>query len=170
MNRHRLAALLMALMALAVCACAGVKPKSPPPPVVSPINAQTFPLAVTSGSGLALVLFYNDGYPQSREMMGRFQHLAAAFKGKAGFYSFSWDLNAPGGDYRLEMLPTLVMYRDGREVDRMRGIPSEAGFLDTLDDDLELWMLRTGLGLSQDMYHGSFSYRFNNTSRLNAGF
>lgn len=168
MKRHHVAALLMALAALGLCACAGVKPKSPPPPDVIQLDAQSFSWEITSSSGLALVLFHNDRFPQSREMFGRLNSLAAKYKGKAKFCSFSWDVGADTSVYNLEMLPTLVMYRDGREVDRMRGIPSERDFQDNLADDLELWLLKTGMGLERGGFYGDFTYRFNNTSRLGA--
>jgi thioredoxin-like negative regulator of GroEL len=168
MKRHHVAALLMALAALGLCACAGVKPKSPPPPDVAQLDAQSFSREIHSGSGLALVLFYNDAFPQSREMVSRLNTLAAKYKGKARCYSFFWELDSDSSAYKLEMLPTLVMYKDGKEVDRMRGIPSERAFQESLGDDLELWLLRTGMGLSRDQYHGDFIYRFNNTSRLGA--
>lgn len=168
MKRHHVAAFLMALAALGLCACAGVKPKSPPPPDVIPLDAQSYSWEITSSSGLALVLFHNDRFPQSREMQDRLNLLAAKYKGKARFYSYSWELGSDTSAYNLEMLPTLVMYRDGREVDRMRGIPSERGFQDNLADDLELWLLNTGMSLSRGEFYGDFTYRFNNTSRLGA--
>ncbi|MBI4803701.1 MAG: hypothetical protein HY795_00530 [Desulfovibrio sp.] len=168
MKRHHVAAFLMALAAFGLCACAGVKPKSPPPPDVVKLDAQSFSREIRSGSGLALVLFYNDRFPQSREMQGRLDSLAAKYKGKAMFGSFFWELDSDGSAYKLEMLPTLVMYRDGKEVDRMRGIPSERAFQESLGDDLELWLLKTGLSLSRNQYYGDFTYRFNNTSRLGA--
>jgi len=168
MKRHHVAALLMALAAFGLCACAGVKPKSPPPPDVAQLDAQSFSREIRSGSGLALVLFYNDRFPQSREMLSRLDTLAAKYKGKVKFCSFFWELDSDSSAYNLEMLPTLVMYRDGKEVDRMRGIPSERAFQDSLADDLELWLLRTGMGLARDGFYGNYTYRFNNTSRLGA--
>lgn len=168
MKAYRVAALLLALTALGLCACAGGKRKAPPPPDVAQVNAQSFAAEVGAGSGLVLVLFQNDTYPQSREMVGRLDLLAGKYKGKAKFLSFFWDMEGDAQAYGLEMLPTLVMYRDGREVDRMRGVPAERDFKETLDDDLELWLLKTGMNLTRGKYYGDFSYRFNNTSRLAA--
>jgi thioredoxin-like negative regulator of GroEL len=167
MKRHHLAALVMALASLGMCACAGVKPKSPPPDVAQ-LDAQSFPLEISTRQGLALVLFENENFPQSREMLARLDELAGKYKAKARFYTFFWETGADTKPYGLDMLPTLVMYQNGREVDRMRGIPSERQALEGLSDDLELWLLRTGLSLSRDEYHGQFTYRFNNTSRLGA--
>jgi hypothetical protein len=59
------------------------------------------------------------------------------------------------------------MYRDGYEVDRMRGIPDDARAMAALNDDLELWILRTGLKLTQDpKFQASFDYRFKNGVKL----
>jgi thioredoxin-like negative regulator of GroEL len=159
---------LLAVCALcALCACAK---KAQAPPDVIPITAQTFTYEVLRQPGVTLVLFYTADSPQSREMQQRLDWLSTAYKGQLKFCAFAWDTSADPAPYRLEMLPSLVMYRDGWEIDRMRGIPATLEQLRGLNDDLELWVLRTGLQRTSDArFQAQFSYRFNNDNRLEAG-
>lgn len=161
-----LTGLLAACVVCALCACAK-KPVAPPD--IIPVSAQNFDLEVLRQPGVTLVLFHTDAW-QSQEMYRRLQWLSENYRGQLKFCAFAWNMADDPSPYRLEMLPTLVMYRDGWEVDRMRGIPSGQEAMHGLADDLELWVLRTGLQLTDDpRFQATFSYRFNNTSRLVPG-
>jgi thioredoxin-like negative regulator of GroEL len=167
---HRKRALLPALTAvLAACllmSCARA-PKTPPPPDIVAVNAGNYSSEVIRQPGVTLVLFHNLEAWQSQDMYQRLAFLSQTYKGRLKFCAFAWDTAADPAPYRLEMLPTLVMYRDGYEVDRMRGIPDNATAMAALNDDLELWILRTGLKLTQDpTFQAAFSYRFKNGVRL----
>ncbi len=167
--RHPKRALLHLLIAacavVALSGCARPKPQAPPDIIA--VGDQNYASEVIAQPGVTLVLFSNAEAWQSRELSRRYAWLAETYRGRLKFCSFAWDLAADPAPYRLEMLPTLVMYRDGYEVDRMRGIPDTQDGLRTLNDDLELWVLRTGLGLTQDpTFQGRFLYMFHNTARL----
>lgn len=150
-----------------LCACAR---KGPEPPDIVQVNAGNFSQEVLRGPGLVLVLFHNPEAAQSREMYQRLSGLAQSYKGQLKFCAFAWDASVDPEPYRLEMLPTLVMYRDGWEIDRMRGIPATIEERRGLSDDLELWLLRTGLGRTSDpRFQAQFSYRFNNGPTLQVG-
>lgn len=164
MNFRHVSLLAIACAALLLAGCAA-KQRPSQPPLVTAVDANTYPLEAL-GPGLHLVLFYNGQFPQSQDMLTRLNQLAGKYKGKAHFASFLWDLSADTGPYGLELLPTLVMLRDGREVDRMRGMPPGAEARAVLDDDLELWLIKTGLGLKLDRFRADYQYRFNNSSRL----
>jgi hypothetical protein len=164
MTIHHVPLFAIACAALIFAGCAA-KQRPAAPPLVTAVDANTYPLEAL-GPGLRLVLFHNDQFPQSRDMLDRVSQLAGKYKDKAHFASFFWDLSADTGPYNLELLPTLVMFRDGREVDRMRGTPPGAEAQAVLDDDLELWLIKTGLGLKLDRFRADFQYRFNNSSRL----
>ncbi|OLN30387.1 hypothetical protein DVDV_0587 [Desulfovibrio sp. DV] len=150
-----------------LCACAR---KAPPPPDIMPVTAETFAEAVLRQPGLTLLLFYNADSPQSRELYDLLGWLSQSYKGQLRFCAFPWDAGADPAPYRLEMLPSLVMYRDGWEIDRMRGVPDSAEARRALPDDLELWVLGTGLERTDDpRFQARFSYRFNNGYTLEAG-
>lgn len=150
-----------------LCACAR---KAPPPPDIVPVTAQTFAEEVLRQPGPTLLLFYNADAPQSREMYNLLGWLSQSYKGQLRFCAFAWDPSADPTPYRLEMLPSLVMYRDGWEIDRMRGVPDSVDAQRALASDLELWVLRTGLKRTDDpRFQAQFSYRFNNTPTLQAG-
>ncbi len=164
-KRALLHVLIAACAVVALSGCARPKPQAPPDIVA--VNDQNFSSEVIAQSGVTLVLFSNVEAWQSQEMSRRFSWLLESYRGRLKFCTFAWDLTADPAPYRLEMLPTLVMYRDGYEVDRMRGIPDTQDGLRTLNDDLELWVLRTGLRLTKDpVYQAQFLYLFKNTARL----
>jgi len=167
---HRKRALLATLVAvpavLSLAACAK-QPKTQAPPDITPVNAGSFSSEVVGQPGVTLVLFHNLEAWQSQDMYQRFSWLSQSYRGRLKFCAFAWDMTADPAPYHLEMLPTLVMYRDGYEVDRMRGIPDDSQALAALNDDLELWILRTGLKLTQDpTFQAAFDYRFKNGVRL----
>lgn len=150
-----------------LCACAR---KAPPPPDIVPVTAETFTEEVLRQPGTTLLLFYTSDSPQSRKMYNLLSWLSQNYKGQLRFCAFAWDTSADPTPYRLEMLPSLVMYRDGWEIDRMRGVPDSSSGQRNLPDDLELWVLRTGLQRTDDpRFQAQFSYRFNNTATLEAG-
>lgn len=167
--RHHTRPTLSAMIAvLAVCllaACARA-PKTQPPDIVA-VNAENYSAEVLRQPGVTVLLFHNLEAWQSQDMYQRVSWLAATYKGKLKFCTFAWDMAADPAPYRLEILPTLVMYRNGYEVDRMRGIPDDARAMAALNDDLELWILRTGLKLTQDpKFQAAFDYRFKNGTKL----
>ncbi|QLA14662.1 thioredoxin family protein [Desulfolutivibrio sulfoxidireducens] len=168
MNHPKRALLLVLLAACAVVVLSGcARPKTQAPPDIIAVGDQSFASEVIAQPGVTLVLFSNAEAWQSQEMSRRYSWLADAYRGRLKFCSFAWDLAADPAPYRLEILPTLVMYRDGYEVDRMRGIPDTTDGLRTLNDDLELWVLRTGLQLMQDpKFQARFVYQFHNTASL----
>jgi thiol-disulfide isomerase/thioredoxin len=159
---------LIAVCALCcLCACAR---KAQAPPDIIPVTAANYTEEVLRQPGVTLVLFQTPDAPQSREMYSHLSWLSQAYKGQLKFCAFAWDVSADPAPYRLEMLPTLVMYRDGWEIDRMRGVPTTMDARRGLNDDLELWVLRTGLQRTYDpRFQAQFSYRFDNTNMLAAG-
>lgn len=150
-----------------LCACAQ---KQAPPPDIVTVTAENYSAEVLRQPGLTLLLFHNPEAPQSREMYKLLGWLAQTYKGQLKFCAFAWDTSADPTPYRLEMLPTLVMYRDGWELDRMRGVPDSLEARRGLAADLELWLLRTGFNRTSDpRFQAQFSYRFNNGYTLQVG-
>lgn len=162
---------LLGLIAVcAMCLLGACAPKRPAPPDIVSVNAGTFLAEVARQPGVTLLLFHNPDAPQSQEMYRLLGWLSQAYKGQLKFCAYAWDTTADPTPYRLEMLPTLVMYRDGWEIDRMRGIPATPEERRTLHEDLELWVLRTGLERTYDpRFLAQFSYRFDNGNTLQIG-
>lgn len=167
--RRAHALLTLAVLALFLApACAPKKAaETPPPRMVSVIQA-TYKAEVLDSRGLTLVLFHNDKFRQAVDMRQRYETFAEKFYGKAKFCEFTWKADGDTKPYRLETLPTVVMYRDGQEVDRIKGLPTGRAELAAFNDDVELWLLKTGLGLSTGSYQADYKYRFNNGYKLSS--
>ncbi len=130
------------------------------------VNLADYNSTVLDHKGYALVLFYNEQYWQSQDMEKRFDYFSQKYSRKFSSFKFRWDVNSDGSKYRLEMLPTVILYHDGLEIDRIKGIPeTEKDRLDW-DNDINLWLLKNVLGAKGDDFAADYSYRFNNSPRL----
>jgi len=65
------------------------------------------------------------------------------------------------------MLPTVVLYKGGVEIDRIRGIPPDENGLMKFNDDIDLWMKKNVMELDGGQYLGKFRYLFANGYTLN---
>ncbi len=115
-----------------------------------------------------MVVFSDDRLWQSQYMLNRFEDFARTFQGDIAFYRYPWtgDVDAP---VSIELIPTAVLYRDGVEIDRIKGVPDTDAEKLTWKDDIELWLLKTALRLSSGDYAGSFVFRFDNSAKLQVG-
>lgn len=132
------------------------------PAYVLRIYDSTFHQEVANFDGAAVVLFYNDNFWQSKDMEKRIQRLAEKYYGKVKFCKFFWQVDADTRPYGLEMLPTVVLYENGSEVDRIKGIPPDKSLLAKFDGDIELWLLKNALHLQGDEYSADYRYLFKN--------
>ncbi|MDM8555206.1 thioredoxin domain-containing protein [Desulfococcaceae bacterium HSG7] len=151
------------------CACSTTpetKIKALYPAGIVKLNNSNFVKEVKFFDGPALVLFYNKQYWQSKDMEKRFNFFAKKFGSYAKFCKFHWDINADSTPYKLEMLPTVVLYKNGAEFDRIRGINPDAKARAKLNDDMELWIMKNALELKGSKYNAAFRYLFNNTYTL----
>lgn len=165
--RRVYAVLILAVLALALApGCAPKKASETPPPRMVSVTQPTYKAEVLDSKGLTLVLFHNEKFRQAVDMRQRYEGLADKFYGKAKFCEFTWKSDGDTKPYRLETLPTVVMYRDGQEVDRIKGLPTGRAELAAFNDDMELWLLKTGLGMSTGAYQADYKYRFNNGHKL----
>ncbi|MFZ2630446.1 MAG: thioredoxin domain-containing protein [Desulfosalsimonadaceae bacterium] len=163
----------VAISAVLLSACAGGGPfgfgSSAPESPLLPINHQTFADEITSYEGSAIVLFYNTQYWQSLDMKRRMEWLAEKYPKKAKFAMFHWQVSDDTSRFNLEMLPTVILYRNGAEIDRIKGIPPNEKDRVKWNDDLELWFLKNALGLEDSEYSGEFTYFFRNGYKLDVG-
>jgi len=112
------------------------------------INEQSFYKFVNNQEKHTLILFYNKNYPESIDMHNRFELFAKKFNKYANFCKFHWDMSRlDPKPYRLVMLPTVVLYKRGIEVDRIKGIPPKMDRRHMLDVDMEIWFYKNVLNL-----------------------
>ncbi len=130
------------------------------------LNNSNFVKEVKSFEGPTLVLFFNKQYWQSKDMEKRFNYFTKKFEGYVKFCKFHWDINADTTAYKLEMLPTVVLYKNGVEFDRIRGINPDEKARAKLNDDMELWIMKNALEMRGSKYNANYQYLFNNSFTL----
>jgi hypothetical protein len=160
---------LFLVAAFLLAACMKQEYHALPTPTAGPvldINSSSFDSAVTSYPGFAAVLFYNDQFAESLDMRQRIEYFAGQYGGKMRFCRFLWDANQEGSAYGLEMLPTVVLYDRGVEIDRIKGIPRDKKILRDWNKDLKLWLLKNVFEVKGDQFSGDYIYRFRNTATL----
>lgn len=133
------------------------------------VNHQTYIDEIMTYPGPAIVIFYNNQYWQSLDMKRRIEELAEKYYGKAKFAMFHWQIADDSSRFSLEMLPTVILYQNGEEIDRIKGIPPEEKERNKLNDDLELWFLKNAMALKGSEYSGDFTYFFRNGYTLQVG-
>lgn len=167
--------LLPILSAAIVWAFTGCASQPAPPPVttapVQPIANLTdssFSAEVMAHRGLALVLFHSPGKEQSNFMLKMFNRLHPAYGSGIKFCIFPIADSANGkyGRYNLAMLPSTILYRNGVEIDRIRGIPERRKDLERFAGDLDLWLQNIIGKHGSTPYIGTYTYRFNDTPYL----
>ena len=157
--------MMLLLFGLGLVACAGPHVARAPIRII-PIDEYTFVDEVENYDGIALVLFYNDTFWQSQNMRDRLGYIADKYQGTAKFCSFSWKMETNDTPYQLEILPTVVLYDQGVEIDRIRGIPPDERGRLKFNDDLELWYLKNVMGLEGSRYYSQYKFLFKNSYKL----
>ncbi len=174
MKKLMLTSILMAA-AIAMTACAGshrpvaTQPKAVAPGTMITVNHQTFTDEITIYPGPAIVVFFNNEFWQSLDMKRRVEWLAGKYAGQAKFAQFHWQVTDDPSRFKLEMLPTVILYRNGNEIDRIKGIPPEEKDRVKWNDDIELWFLKNGLQLEGSAYSADYTYFFRNGYKLQVG-
>lgn len=152
--------------------CAAKQAKSPEviktaPVGIIAVDDYNFGTEVKEYDGAVILLFYNEKDWQSKDMKKRIEHFADKYSGRVKFCEFPWSPGADGEAYGLEMLPTVILYRNGAEIDRIKGIPPEDRDRLKWNDDIELWLLKNVLSVKAGKYSGNYIYMFKNSYRLN---
>ena len=133
---------------------------------VKEVNSADIDQYISDVSRPVLLLFYDKQYWQSQDMADRMTFFAGKYGATVQFLSCQWQQNDDPSRFGLQMLPTLILFKQGMEVDRIKGIPKERESLNKWNDDIELWLLKTVFDVQGDAYSGSYTYRFNNSSTL----
>jgi thioredoxin-like negative regulator of GroEL len=133
------------------------------------VNHHTYTDEIMLYDGPAIVLFYNNEFWQSLDIKRRLEWLSEKYRGKAKFAMFHWQISDDPSRFSLEMLPTVILYQNGEEIDRIKGIPPEEKDRNKLNDDLELWFLKNAMALKGSEYSGEYTYLFRNGYTLQIG-
>lgn len=136
-------------------------------PVVD-IDSSNFDNTVLQYPGYVSVVFYNNQFPESQDMLQRIDYFANQYGGKMRFCRFLWDAKKAGSEYELEMLPTVILYNRGVEIDRIKGVPRDKKVLRDWNNDINLWLLKNVFEVKGDKFSGDYIYRFRNTATLEA--
>jgi thioredoxin 1 len=87
-----------------------------------PLDGPAFEREVVNASGVTLVDFWAPWCGPCRALAPSLERLAAAFSGRAKVGKVEVDQNPELAErFGVRSIPTLVFFRDGREVDRIVG-------------------------------------------------
>jgi thioredoxin 1 len=96
--------------------------------------------AEVTGEGVALVDFWSERCPPCRVQGPIVERLAERFAGRATIGKLKVDAEASRrtpGRFRIMYIPTLIVFRDGREVKRFVGLQREAVLASALEEALQ---------------------------------
>ncbi len=90
------------------------------------LTSETFSSTVGTGDLPVLVDFWAEWCPPCRALLPTIDRLAGETQGRAIIGKVNVD-EAPeiARDYRVQSIPTLIIFKNGREVDRMVGVHSK---------------------------------------------
>ena len=100
-------------------------------------NEETFKSEVLEGKGLALVDFFADWCGPCKMMAPSIEELAEEYEGKVLIGKINIDeyLN-PAMQYKVMSIPTLILFKDGEEVDKSIGLISKSEIGDMIKKHL----------------------------------
>jgi thioredoxin 1 len=93
--------------------------------------------AEVAGKGVVLVDFWAERCPPCRVQGPIVEKLAGEFAGRAAIGKLDVDASAnrrTPREFRIVYIPTLIIFRDGREVKRFVGLQSEAALASALEE------------------------------------
>ncbi len=159
--------LLLFLFALPLSTSCSMRPKVEGvlPKGIVQVDKNNYNAMVLKSKGPCLVLFYDEGI-ESTALHRLYIAFADRYGKHAKFCRYKWDGSDNPDSYRLEVQPTIILYRDGIEIDRLRGIPPRTSDYVDWNEDVELWVLRTAIQVKSDKYTATFNCFFNNTYDL----
>jgi hypothetical protein len=160
-------------MLLWLTSCADRSPQPFQPEYTEPhfikITGKNFDKEVKQYPGFVLVLFYNTKYEPSLDMEKRFEYFSARFGKTIKFCKFHWDIKNDRTPYDLKMLPTVDLYENGYQIDRIKGIPEFEEERIHWNDDIDLWIMKNVYKKRGNEYSAEFVYKFKDSAYLNVG-
>ena len=93
--------------------------------------------AELTGKGVALVDFWAERCPPCRVQGPIVEKIAGQFAGRAAIGKLDVDSNPKvPTDFGLMYIPTLIVFKDGKELKRFRGLTQEAALVSELEEAL----------------------------------
>ena len=169
LDKSRAIGWLLIVLIVALSGCTSQKYPNLPPQIggtITDVNADTINSYLSDTSRPTVALFFDKQYWQSEDMEGRIQLFAGKYGGSVQFLKYQWQTGDDPSRFGLQMLPTVILFKNGQELDRIKGIPKDRDTLNKWNDDIELWMLKTVFDVQGDDYSGSYKYLFKNSSTL----
>jgi len=91
---------------------------------------QDFEAKVLKGKGLFFIDFYADWCGPCKQAAPIIDELSEEYKGKITIGKLNTDENqATSGKYGVMSIPTVIMFKDGKELDRMSGFAGKEGYV-----------------------------------------
>ena len=102
------------------------------------LNQQNFSSEVLNNKQPVLVDFYADWCGPCRMTSPIVEQIAQEYEGKVTVAKLDVDSNNQlAAQYRVMSIPTMIFFKDGKEVERMVGVRPKAEFARTLDKMME---------------------------------
>ena len=90
-----------------------------------------------TGKGVVLVDFWAEWCPPCRMQGPIVEKVAQAYAGKAVIAKLDVDSNqASAGKFGVQSIPTLIVFKDGEEANKLVGLQTEAKLAEVLDEAL----------------------------------
>lgn len=101
---------------------------------VKHITQAEFPVEVSQATGAVVVDFYATWCGPCRQLAPMLEKLAEPLAGKIKFFKVNVD-ESPGlaQNYQIQSIPTVLLFKDGKLVDRITGLPTTADLKAKLD-------------------------------------
>lgn len=101
------------------------------------LTTEEFRERVTQGKGTVLVDFFATWCGPCKMIAPVIERLAEKYEGKAGVYKLDVDESQEiGMEYKVMSIPTVIIFKDGQEKERIRGAVSEAELTEALERNL----------------------------------
>jgi thioredoxin 1 len=101
------------------------------------LTSENFKEKVVEAKGTVLVDFFATWCGPCKMIAPAVEQLATEYAGKAAVYKVDVDeAQDIGMEYKIMSIPTLVVFKDGQEAERIRGAVSLAELKDALDRNL----------------------------------
>ena len=105
--------------------------------MVEHLTADSFREKVTEAKGTVLVDFFATWCGPCKMIAPAVEQLAEEYKGRAAVYKLDVDdAQEIGMEYKVMSIPTLIVFKDGQEAERVRGALSKAELADLLERNL----------------------------------
>lgn len=101
------------------------------------LTGENFQEKVVDAKGTVLVDFFATWCGPCKMIAPAVEQLAAEYEGKAAVYKLDVDeAEEIGMAYKVMSIPTLIFFKDGQEVERIRGALSKAELAEAMERNL----------------------------------